>query len=763
MKRILPFAAILAVTLCVTISAQDVGTEDIPEISLSIDADNPGMGLLDQATEAKLRASTPQDLARVIDLCQRAKRAGLSGDNLRFANQLLAASQLQRGLFLAQQLLAADANNARPSDWREYRRRILIDLEEAITIIRDQPVAYLRIAELNLLPGGNETRATEALKLAIQSANNEPAIQFRALQLLANLEPDADHQAAILATAARSGNPQMMLLQARTLFDLNRNNEAVDVLQRLIEAESGNVALHERILSMFIDIQEHESVMAILDMLRARGTDDVWLHRIDLMRAEIFAKQEQFDDALKLINSLVGRAEGNEELMVLTLLLRSATYLVMDNLAEALKAAEAAESLRPELPPVLEHKFTILIAQENYVAALATARRLRAIEDRPQYALREILMLNELGRHSDAIEVAQKLREEYPEDEAQWIIVLFEIHIKHKAYDDALALVKEQQRPGLLPVLEHKFSMLVEQENFNLALAVARQLRSIEDRPPYALREILILNELGRHADAVEIAQKLREDYPEDESQWAMILVEIHTRHEAYDQALALVEEQLKEHPHELRWIFAKARIFTEQEKWDETIAWLESHLARDPDALEINLFLFSLFADQGRYRAARERLRPLLTRNPDDLDLLRFDAQMSISLGQHFDAVRVLTRVIEADPEDYTSINNLAWILCTSPIDLVRNGRRAVELAERAAELTQFQRAFVLSTLASAYAEVGDFERAKEMVLKGIEVAKTEEGRTEEQRREMLEHFQKEWDAFSQGMPFREILTEGE
>jgi len=67
-----------------------------------------------------------------------------------------------------------------------------------------------------------------------------------------------------------------------------------------------------------------------------------------------------------------------------------------------------------------------------------------------------------------------------------------------------------------------------------------------------------------------------------------------------------------------------------------------------------------------------------------------------------------------------------------------------------------------VLSTLAAAYAEAGDFEKAREISLKSVEVAKTEKNKTEEERQELLEHLQKEWNCFEQNLPFRELLEDG-
>lgn len=57
--------------------------------------------------------------------------------------------------------------------------------------------------------------------------------------------------------------------------------------------------------------------------------------------------------------------------------------------------------------------------------------------------------------------------------------------------------------------------------------------------------------------------------------------------------------------------------------------------------------------------------------------------------------------------------LNNLAWSFATCPDASLRDGKRAVQLAAHACELTQYKRTVFLGTLAAAYAEAGRFEEA--------------------------------------------------
>jgi tetratricopeptide (TPR) repeat protein/alpha-beta hydrolase superfamily lysophospholipase len=96
-----------------------------------------------------------------------------------------------------------------------------------------------------------------------------------------------------------------------------------------------------------------------------------------------------------------------------------------------------------------------------------------------------------------------------------------------------------------------------------------------------------------------------------------------------------------------------------------------------------------------------------------------------SRALADYAEAVRL-------NPDSAGSLDGRAWLWVTCPEAQIRDGKRALESATKACELTGWKDARLLGTLAAANAEVGEFERAVEWQIKANAMATTDEAKAQ-------------------------------
>ena len=142
------------------------------------------------------------------------------------------------------------------------------------------------------------------------------------------------------------------------------------------------------------------------------------------------------------------------------------------------------------------------------------------------------------------------------------------------------------------------------------------------------------------------------------------------------------------------------------------------------PKDAEIRRSYASALAEQGRKEEAVKQLRELLQLKPDTEARVQL-ATLLYQTGKFGEAVAEYRQVLAAKPDQPEALNNLAWLLATSPDSAVRNGAEAVRFAEQGCRLTEYQQAQMLGTLAAAYAEAGRFTEAVATAQKAIELAR--------------------------------------
>jgi tetratricopeptide (TPR) repeat protein len=228
------------------------------------------------------------------------------------------------------------------------------------------------------------------------------------------------------------------------------------------------------------------------------------------------------------------------------------------------------------------------------------------------------------------------------------------------------------------------------------------------------------------------------------------------------EKALEDVEHALRVQPQRVEPHLMRAEILAASGRMKEAIAQLEKLLELAPDQVHVLSQLGTFYIIDGQPRKAAEIFTRVLEQDSDNASAQRFRADAYLNLGEHDKAIADFEHVLPQYDEDQSVLNNYAWVLATSPDEKLRNGKKALELATKAAEITGYETPHILSTLAAAYAETGDFENAKKWSAKSIELSKksVEAAETDEQRAERKteqEQLEKELASYEEGKPVRE------
>ena len=314
----------------------------------------------------------------------------------------------------------------------------------------------------------------------------------------------------------------------------------------------------------------------------------------------------------------------------------------------------------------------------------------------------------------------------------------------------------------------------------------------------FHLRKVDTLRALDRDEDAMAAVDALIEQDERSivglQKKAQLLLV----KEENDDETVKLLDQALKLDPYDMATRRLRMQFFTARQQFGSAIVEAEKIIEKEPSNASIMDRLALLYSLNDQNDKAIEVYGALLTRMPmsyleqlpprsrpiflaQKIATLRARGNAYLSTGEHEfaiddyedaldlgDQIEEMQASLPDSDFEYTPddgiLNNLACVLSTSKDDDLRDGKRAIEVATLACEITDYKMPHILSTLASAYAEEGDFDEAIKWIEKGLEVNADREVSdlvTEEEIKDQRESLEAELASYKKKEPWRENQAE--
>lgn len=159
------------------------------------------------------------------------------------------------------------------------------------------------------------------------------------------------------------------------------------------------------------------------------------------------------------------------------------------------------------------------------------------------------------------------------------------------------------------------------------------------------------------------------------------------------------------------------ATLLMQQDRYDEAEELYRALVAAAPGEPSRHFALGSFLGSRGKLVEARASFERAVKLYPSYVDAYLRLGVVSRMLGEPQDAIAAFQTSVELDPGSVAARAELAWTLATTGVDALRDGGRAVALAESAVRDSEGQSVRAREAYGAAAAATGAFAAAEEVV----------------------------------------------
>jgi tetratricopeptide (TPR) repeat protein len=197
-----------------------------------------------------------------------------------------------------------------------------------------------------------------------------------------------------------------------------------------------------------------------------------------------------------------------------------------------------------------------------------------------------------------------------------------------------------------------------------------------------------------------------------------------------YDLAIRDYSEALRRDPRDPSTYHNRGRAYKAKKDYEPAIRDYGVAISLDPTWSDAYFNRANVYKAKREYERAINDYSDAIRLEPDSPDAYFNRAQAHKARKAYYQAASDYSEVLRLDPKDADAYSSLAWLLATCADEHVRDGKKAVEYATKACELTSWKASYFLATLGAAYAEMRRFEDAiqwQQRALQSLQYEKAE------------------------------------
>ncbi len=253
----------------------------------------------------------------------------------------------------------------------------------------------------------------------------------------------------------------------------------------------------------------------------------------------------------------------------------------------------------------------------------------------------------------------------------------------------------------------------IKKEEFDKAIQDFKRSATLNPDLPLTYYNLARLHyDLGQYKESVVALTEYVRLMPEDPDGYAQRGLARYLSGDS-ENAIADLDFAIERMPKNAMLYIYRGSAFNSTKEFDRAIDDFTHAIGLDPKSAMAHTFRGVAWKQKGDLRQASFDFNKAVELDPKSNVVYINRGSYYYSLGNYEKAKLDYETALRIIPGQAPVLNELAEILSTAPVDSVRNGLDAVKLARSACELTEWKNAEYLGTLASAYAEIGDFQNA--------------------------------------------------